>query len=122
MIICPNCGKKSKDDILIYNEALRKQRFRLSPILPTCKSCGAEATVSHKCKGGNIIILNGTCGSGKSTIAELLQDRGWLAVDGDCAIQVIKHKYDEGFKPINNTNMTAEETIEYILNKISYSV
>lgn len=92
MIICPNCGSLTKDDIQIYSENLRKQNFSISPVLPTCKSCAAEVTITHKCNGGNIIVLNGTCGSGKSTIAEILADRGYLAIDGDCVIQVVRHK------------------------------
>jgi len=38
------------------------------------------------------MVLNGTCGSGKSTIAEILLKKGFLAIDGDCAIQAAKHK------------------------------
>jgi broad-specificity NMP kinase len=92
MITCPNCGRISKDEILIYNENLRKQNIRISPVLPVCRHCGAEAAVSHTCRGGNIIVLNGTCGSGKTTVAELLADRGFAAIDGDCVIQSVRHK------------------------------
>ena len=92
MINCPNCGEITKDNVKIYDESLRKQDIGISPILPTCKLCGAEVVVSHICNGGNIIVLNGTCGSGKTTVAELLADKGWLAIDGDCAIQSLRHK------------------------------
>jgi gluconate kinase len=64
----------------------------MSPVLPACVHCGKEVEITHKCNGGNIIVLNGTCGSGKSTIAEILLKRGFLAIDGDCVIQVVKHK------------------------------
>jgi predicted ABC-type ATPase len=64
----------------------------MSPVLPTCVHCGKEVEITHKCSGGNIIVLNGTCGSGKSTIAEILLKKGFLAIDGDCVIQVVKHK------------------------------
>jgi len=57
-----------------------------------CKGCGAETTITHQCNGGTIIVLNGTCGSGKSTIAETLSARGYLGIDGDCAIQSLRHK------------------------------
>ncbi len=91
-ILCPNCGTITKDDILIYNESLRKQNLSISPILPVCRNCDAEVSVHHKCDGGNIIAINGTSGSGKSTVAEILADRGYLAIDGDCAIQAVRHK------------------------------
>lgn len=71
---------------------MRKQNFGHTPILPTCKFCGAEVDITHRCNGGNIIVLNGTCGSGKSTIAELMQKRGFWSIDGDCAIQAARYK------------------------------
>lgn len=92
MIICPNCGELTKGKIQTYNESLRKQSFSMSPILPICKQCGAEVIITHKCIGGNIIVLTGTCGSGKSTIAEMLAEKGFLAIDGDCVIQTVRHK------------------------------
>jgi len=88
MIKCPNCGEITKDNVKIYDDSLRKQNI----ILPTCKLCGFEVVISHICDGGNLIVLNGTCGSGKTTIAEVFVDKGWLAIDGDCAIQSLRHK------------------------------
>jgi len=64
----------------------------MSPVLPTCAHCGEEVEITHRCDGGNVIVLNGTCGSGKSTIAEILLRKGFLVIDGDCVIQVVKHK------------------------------
>jgi len=92
LIPCPTCGKISPNDIQLYSEKLRKQNFALSPILPTCKRCGAEVEISHTCTNGTIIVLNGTCGSGKSTLAEILNEQDYLAIDGDCVLQVLKHK------------------------------
>lgn len=92
MISCQNCGELTKDDIQIYKDSLRKQSFDISPILPTCKYCGAEAAVTQLAEGGHIVVLNGTCGSGKSTIAEIFTQKGYLAIDGDCVIQVVRHK------------------------------
>lgn len=92
MIKCPNCGEITKDNVKIYDDSLRKQNIGISPILPTCKLCGFEVVISHICDGGNLIVLNGTCGSGKTTIAEVFIDKGWLAIDGDCAIQSLRHK------------------------------
>jgi predicted ABC-type ATPase len=92
MITCPSCGELEINDITIYSESLRKQDFSMLPVLPTCIHCGKEVEIKYKCNSGNIIVLNGTCGSGKSTIAELLVDKGFLAIDGDCVIQSVKHK------------------------------
>lgn len=92
IINCPNCGEITKDNVKIYDESLRKQNIGILPILPTCKLCGAEVVISHTCNGGNIIVLNGTCRSGKTTIAELLAGKGWLTIDGDCAMQSLRHK------------------------------
>lgn len=92
MISCPNCGIITQDNILVYNDSLRKQNINISPIMPTCKLCGSEISLCNKCDGGEIIVINGTCGSGKTTIAEILKDKGHLVIDGDCAIQSVRHK------------------------------
>lgn len=92
MIVCPTCGVIDKSDIKLYDESLKKQNIAILPLRPTCKLCGTEISVSHTAQGGSIIVLNGTCGSGKTTVAEALVDKGWLAIDGDCAIQSLRHK------------------------------
>ena len=92
MITCPNCGEISKNDVKLYDASLKKQNIGIAPINPTCKLCGAEVAISHACDGGNIIVLNGTCGSGKTTVAELLANKEFLAIDGDCAIQTLRYK------------------------------
>jgi len=92
LITCPNCGELEKSGITVYSEILRKQDFDMSPVLPVCAHCGEEVEITHRCGGGNVIVLNGTCGSGKSSIAEILVKKGFLAIDGDCVIQVVKHK------------------------------
>jgi len=110
MIKCPNCGERTKEEISIYNDDLRRQSFSFTPILPTCKKCGAEVDITHRCKGGKIIIITGTCGSGKSTVAELIANTGFLAIDGDCVIQVVKHK--KNTKQVNFEEMLEEIACE----------
>lgn len=92
MIYCPNCGAIRKEQIHIERPDLRKQNFDLTPILPTCRICGAETEVRHTCTGGRLLVLNGTCGSGKSTLAEGLAKKGWGVVDGDCAMQSARYR------------------------------
>lgn len=92
MITCPNCGKLTKEQIELYNQNLRKQNFSHSPILPICKCCQSVVRISHKCHSGKILVLTGTCGSGKSTVAEILAQKGFSAIDGDCAIQAARFK------------------------------
>jgi len=110
LIICPNCGECAKDDITIYSESLRKQDFDMLPVLPTCTHCGEEVAITHRCDRGNVIVLNGTCGSGKSTIAEILLRKGFLAIDGDCILQVIKHK--KGITQVDFNEMVDETARE----------
>lgn len=106
MITCSSCGELEITDIAIYSENLRKQDFSILPILPVCIHCGKEVEITDKCTGGNITVLNGTCGSGKSTIAELLADKGFLVIDGDCVLQSVNHK--TGIKRVDFIEMADE--------------
>ena len=91
--VCDHCGKIDKGDVELYNINLRKQNFDITPIDPTCKICGSRVTIRGGCQGGHIIVLSGTCGSGKSTIAiELAKNHGFFAMDGDCVLQSVRHK------------------------------
>ena len=110
MITCPNCGEIPKSDIWVYSESLRKQDFDMSPVLPTCVRCGKEVEIAHKCNGGNIIVLSGTCGSGKSTIAEIFLGKGFLGIDGDCVIQTVKHK--KRVEQVTFSEMADETAVE----------
>jgi predicted ABC-type ATPase len=110
LITCPNCGEIPKSDIWVYSESLRKQDFDMSPVLPTCVRCGKEVEIAHKCNGGNIIVLSGTCGSGKSTIAEIFLRKGFLGIDGDCVIQTVKHK--KRVEQVNFSEMADETAVE----------
>jgi len=92
MISCVNCGELSSEDVQIYRDDLKKQHVKILPVLPICMRCNAEVEISHTCTSGNIIVLNGTCGSGKTSIAEYLQDNEYLVIDGDCAVQSLRHK------------------------------
>lgn len=41
----------------------------------------------------SVVCLTGTCGSGKSAVAEaLVRAFGYLVVDGDCAMQAYRHR------------------------------
>jgi len=110
VITCPTCGMPTKDEVTVYSARLRRQTFAMLPILPTCQRCGADVTVTHTCTGGSILVLNGTCGSGKSTIAEILASQGYLAIDGDCVIQVVKHKM--GSKQVALADLVPEVACE----------
>jgi len=106
MITCPNCGELERAEITVYSERLRKQDFSMLPVLPACRHCGREVATTHRCSGGTIIVLNGTCGSGKSNVAELLAGKGFLVIDGDCVIQSVKHK--KGTKQVDFNEMADE--------------
>jgi len=107
-VACPICGVVPLVDITIYNIALRKQAFSLSPILPTCNICGSEVQVKGSTGGMKVLLLNGTCGAGKSTTAEeLVQNYGYHAIDIDCVMQVLLYKL--GYRPPNNAQEMLDE-------------
>jgi hypothetical protein len=94
-LTCPVCGVV--DDINIYSESLKRPRFKIAPVLPTCKNCGSEVDCfpSDEYKGRAVVLI-GACGSGKTTIAEMLMnEHGYNAIDLDCIIDILKHKYKD---------------------------
>jgi len=106
---CPTCGPIPLTNITIHSQALRKQTFTHSPILPTCNTCGAEAKVKGHTQGKFILLLNGTCGSGKSSIAEeLAKNHGYLTIDSDCTRQAIKHKLGANHGAFDSNEMLEE--------------
>jgi len=112
-IICPVCGKIDRSLVEIYKMKLRKQNFAISPILPTCKQCASEIEIYNPPKGAELIVLNGTCGSGKSTIAEeLMRRNGYSVIDGDCMLQVLRHRLG------NKVDYNSEKALEEIGREI----
>ena len=94
--LCPKCGEITK--YILHNDSVEQhKRTSIKPILPTCMVCGAEISICHS-PGHNpdtmLIVLTGTCASGKSTTAEVLIARhGFYGIDGNCVSDVIRHKY-----------------------------
>lgn len=121
-IVCPLCGEINKSDVILYDTELRKQNFELSPIHPTCTFCKSAVKINKKCDGGKIIVLNGTCGSGKSSVAiELMNRHGYYAIDGDCVNQSVKHRIDisdPDFKA--KVQFNSDETLAEIAAEIDY--
>lgn len=122
-ILCPVCGEIDKGDITLYDTELRRLNLDISPIHPTCNHCKSTVSINKKCCGGEIIVLNGTCGSGKSTIAiELMKHYGYCTIDGDCVNQSVKHKIenqDPDFK--SKVQFNSDETLAEIASEIDYT-
>jgi len=98
------------------NEKLRSEHIPISPILPTCAVCGAElacnvdGTVNPEIR---VIVLTGTCASGKKTIAQILQRRhGFRIIDGNVVRDVVRHKLGIRNAQFNGQEMIAEITRE----------
>lgn len=90
---CANCGELEKHEVVLYSEELRRQKFSISPLYPVCRRCGAQVTAEKRPGRGKVVLLNGTCGSGKSSVAEALRRYyGWMPVDLDCVIQSVKRR------------------------------
>jgi gluconate kinase len=114
--LCPKCKVIPTEQVVIYNEALRVQQFEISPILPTCLTCGAEvALIGHPLDGNahKFIVLTGTCASGKTTTAQaLMANHGFAVIDGDCVMNVIRHKTGVRKVDFNGPAMLAEIACE----------
>lgn len=94
---CIHCGYT--DEISLYNDALKKPNFKIAPILPTCKKCQNEVLFTPDPKQSfnkRVFILTGALGSGKTSTAEILFSKhNFNAIDHDCIIDLLKHKYPD---------------------------
>ena len=115
-ISCPVCGGIDKNDVVLYDTKLRKQNIDISPVHPTCRRCNSPVVINNKCCGGELIILNGTCGSGKTTVTEeLMKNHGYYAIDGDCVFQSVKHRLG-----IEKIEYNSDDVINEIAAEIDY--
>ena len=121
-IDCPICGEITKSDISLYDTELKKQNCDILPINPKCNHCKSVVKINRKCCSGEIIVLNGTCGSGKTTIAaELMKNHGYLAIDGDSINQSLKCKLDANDPNFRlKVEFNSEETLSEIGEEIDY--
>ena len=85
-------------DIFKKNSTIEKYKFNTvsSYILANAgKEFSAENVVSYYNANNSkpwIFVLVGLPSSGKSTIAEVMAQKGFSAIDGDCALQTAKHR------------------------------
>ena len=96
---CPNCGQLDGADIALYPHGdmfnACSRRFD-----PHCATCGSPATFDRdECKlaqanpDAKVIIISGSCSSGKTTVSYLLSERhGFVQVDGDWVQESLRDK------------------------------
>lgn len=109
--LCPNCGVVAHV-ALHPNGVKQRKQISIRPILPACATCGAEVRLHHPPAhrtDTRLIVLTGTCASGKSTTAEvLIAGHGFHGIDGNCVRDVLQHKYGRGGFAFNGVEMVQE--------------
>jgi gluconate kinase len=92
---CPACQGPTR--CTLYSDRItQRKRISIRPISPACLRCGGAVvihTAPGRGRGRTILALTGTCGSGKSTTAEVLTATyGFSAIDGNCVQDVIRSR------------------------------
>lgn len=94
---CPACGPLAADQFDLYQPGMfnaQSKRFG-----PWCRACGARALPlpGPFPARAPLLLLSGSCASGKSTISFLLSERhGFAQIDGDWVLQLAKEEYGKG--------------------------
>jgi len=94
--LCPNCDELRIEQINLFDPNITEYRHNLKSIHPVCKNCYSE--LSYQWDGtqqeqGRVLLITGTCASGKSTIAQIAaQQYGFFLIDGDGVRQIVKLK------------------------------
>ena len=112
MSSCQKCGVLLRGNVSAYCEALSKGGFKFAPIYPRCEICREPVEITTKADGGEIIVINGTCGAGKTTMAQELIKHGFSPIDGDLVMHIIKTK--TGKKPGFDEEIVSEEIAKAI--------
>jgi len=94
---CPACGSLNEDQLELYQpEMFNAHSLRFGP---WCVGCGRRAlvtadaldsTVARPCQAP-LLLISGSCASGKSTVSYLLAQRyGFVQIDGDWILHLRK--------------------------------
>lgn len=97
---CPRCGDVAESDLVLYRAdgVFNKHSKRFGP---WCRACGERiafregdgpaAPIPHR-PSARVLLLSGTCASGKSAVSYLLSERYGLAqIDGDWILDMLRH-------------------------------
>jgi predicted kinase len=91
---CPGCGGPSS--FTLHDDRIeQRKRIAIRPISPRCLRCGGDLVIQAPVRGQGrtLVALTGTCGSGKSTTAELLVSRhGFQGIDGNGVQDVLRSR------------------------------
>ena len=102
--VCKNCGELNiNEDIKIngFDQSIVKNNLGIDHIFPVCIKCNSSIELHCDDYGiKNVFLLNGTCGSGKTTISKYLnqKDDKYLIIDGDRVIEILKYKMGIKYK------------------------
>lgn len=111
MWLCPNCGYVANIE-LHHSGVKQRKRISIRPILPSCAACETEVRLYHSTThrtATRLIVLTGTCASGKSTTAEeLVAGHGFYGIDGNCVRDVVRYKYGRTDFAFNGVEMVQE--------------
>jgi hypothetical protein len=88
---CRRCGPLNRENVRLYRTEMLNTHSR--QLDPCCRECGAPASFRRDLAGssvgrradlGNVLVINGTCSSGKTTVSYLLSEHHqFIQVDGD---------------------------------------
>ncbi len=97
---CPRCGSVAAGDVALYHAdgVFNRHSKRFGP---WCRACGERVTYREGdgpapiplSSSARVLLLSGTCASGKSAVSYLLSERYGLAqIDGDWILDLLRRE------------------------------
>jgi shikimate kinase len=115
--LCKNCGTINNYGVELFgfDKTKIKNDIGIRHIYPICNNCKSSVKILYR---NNIfcdaIILNGTCGSGKTSISKCFYtEQEQFIIDGDRVIEIAREKHKEKYE--YNSNEVYNEIIEEII-------
>ena len=119
MLTCSNCGNINALDVILVDDRIPEMRNGDKIISPRCCFCNErlipDNTWISKDRQQKVIIITGLCGSGKSSIGQMLEEKtGYIHIDGDAVSKRVNWDIKKGYLKERSGYRVFDELLETI--------
>lgn len=129
MCKCTYCGNVKSSDVVLIDDRIPEMKSGDKIVSPRCGLCDKrlipDKAWRSKDKQQNVIIITGLCGSGKSSVGQMLEKKiGYVHIDGDAVSKRVNWDIRNGNLKERSGYRVFDEMLEsiHVLLQQGYSV